>query len=96
MEKGSEILRKHAADFIRTRIAPAEIPNDGKQTPMHGHPVFVAQHATGICCRGCLYKWHNIPKGIALTQEQQRMLTDILMAWISNQLQSEVELNYYP
>lgn len=33
-EKGIETIRSHATDFIHTRLAPASIPNDGKQTPM--------------------------------------------------------------
>lgn len=61
--KGMETIRRHAADFVRTRLAPAVIPNDGRQTPMRGHPVFIAQHATACCCRGCLAKWHGIPPG---------------------------------
>ena len=40
------MIRQHAQDFIAKREAPAFIPNDGKQTPMKGHPVFIAQHAT--------------------------------------------------
>lgn len=43
-------------------MAPKNIDNDGKQTPMRGHPVFIAQHATATCCRECLKKWHNIKK----------------------------------
>ena len=39
-------IRKHAFDFITARIASESPKNDGKQTPMKGHPVFVAQHAT--------------------------------------------------
>lgn len=50
-EKGLDTIRKHAEDFIAKREAPAYIPNDGKQTPMRGHPVFIAQHATATCCR---------------------------------------------
>ena len=46
-EKGLATIRKHAEDFVAKRLAPAVIPNDGKQTPMRGHPVFIAQHATG-------------------------------------------------
>ena len=37
-------IRQHAEDFISKREAPAYIANDGKQTPMRGHPVFIAQH----------------------------------------------------
>lgn len=68
-EKGINKIKEHAYDFINKRLAPKEILNDGKQTPMRGHPVFIAQHATGTCCRGCLYKWHKIPDGRKLTDE---------------------------
>ena len=80
-----DTIRSHASDFVRTRLAPAQIPNDGKQTPMRGHPVFLAQHATGCCCRGCLYKWHRIPAGVQLTEEQREYIVDVLMAWIERE-----------
>ena len=86
-EKGEETIRAHAEDFITTRLAPAEIPNDGKQTPMRGHPVFVAQHACACCCRGCLEKWYRVPKGKELTAEQQTRVVNLLMAWIEKQMQ---------
>lgn len=35
-------------DFIRKRLAPDAAPNYGKQTPMRGHPVFIAQHACAV------------------------------------------------
>lgn len=86
-DKGLPVIREHAADFVRQRLAPAQIPNDGKQTPMRGHPVFVAQHACACCCRGCLEKWYKIPKGIELTEVQQKGVVDLLMAWIRRELQ---------
>ena len=85
-EKGVDTVRRHAEDFVRTRLAPAEIPNDGKQTPMRGHPVFLAQHATACCCRGCLQKWYRVPKGRALTKTEQERIVNLLMAWIERQL----------
>lgn len=85
-EKGIGKIRSHAQDFVRTRLAPAVIPNDGKQTPMRGHPVFIAQHATGCCCRGCLYKWHKIPQGTQLTEEEQEYVVDVLMEWIDREI----------
>ena len=85
-EKGMDTIRIHAEDLIRKRLSPAEIPNDGKQTPMRGHPVFIGQHATGTCCRGCLEKWHGIPKGRELTSEEQSYVVDILMQWIGRQM----------
>ena len=68
-DKGMDKVREHACDFIRKRLAQADIPNDGKQTPMRGHPVFVAQHATATCCRGCLEKWHHIRKNKNMTDD---------------------------
>ena len=85
-EKGMEKVREHACDFIRKRLAPAEILNDGKQTPMRGHPVFVAQHATATCCRGCLEKWHHIPKGRELTETEQKYVVDVIMEWINREI----------
>lgn len=85
-EKGLPTIHRHAEDFIAKRLAPAVIPNDGKQTPMRGHPVFLAQHATGCCCRGCFYKWHHIPTGRELTKEEQQYAVNVLMAWIEKQL----------
>ena len=81
-EKGLDVIRQHAQDFIAKREAPAVIPNDGKQTPMKGHPVFIAQHATACCCRGCLAKWHGIPPGRELATEEQRYIVAVLTAWI--------------
>ena len=85
-KKGLDVMESHARDFIRTRISPAIIPSDGKQTPMKGHPVFIAQHATATCCRGCIEKWHKIPKGKELTPNQQEYLVSIIMEWIKQQL----------
>ena len=84
-DKGLDKIRSHAEDFISKRLAPADISNDGKQTPMRGHPVFIAQHATATCCRGCLEKWHKIPKGRNLTDVEQKYIVDIIMEWIKRQ-----------
>ena len=85
-EKGMTKVREHAIDFISKRLAPANLPNDGRQTPMRGHPVFVAQHATATCCRGCLEKWHRIPKGRDLTWEEQEYVVDVIIEWISREM----------
>ena len=87
-EKGLETIRRHAEDFVRTRLAPANPPNDGKQTPMRGHPVFIAQHATATCCRGCLEKWWKLPRGIEIPESRQRGIVDFLMAWIERALRA--------
>ncbi len=85
-EHGMETIRQHACDFVAKRLAPAVPEHDGKQTPMQGHPVFVAQHATGTCCRECLEKWHYIPRGTPLTAKQQAYVVDVIMDWIAQAL----------
>ena len=85
-KKGLDTIERHARDFIRDRLAPSIIPNDGKQTPMRGHPVFKAQHACACCCRGCLNKWYRVPLNTQLTEVQQEKIVRLLMAWIKRQL----------
>ena len=88
-EKGLETIRRHAEDFVRQKLAPAQPPNDGKQTPMRGHPVFKAQHATATCCRGCMNKWWKMPVGVELSAEHQLKTVNLIMAWIDRQLQTD-------
>ena len=78
-EKGLDTIRQHAKDFIAKREAPAYIANDGKQTPMRGHPVFIAQHATATCCRECIRKWHKMQLGKKLSQVQRDYLVEIIV-----------------
>lgn len=85
-EKGLDTIRRHAEDFIAKRIAPAKVLNDGKQTPMRGHPVFIAQHATATCCRECIRKWHKIRPGRELSNIQQEYLVDVIMVWIKREI----------
>lgn len=82
-EKGLDVIEKHAYDFINARLRPAYIRNDGKQTPLRQvHPVFIAQHALGFCCRGCLERIYNIPKGRELTNYEVHYIVSTIMKWI--------------
>lgn len=85
-EKGILKIESHAKDFIESRLSAKVILNDGAQTPMRGHPVFIAQHATATCCRKCIYKWHKIPMNKELNEEEKEYIKDVIMAWINNQL----------
>lgn len=85
-EKGLDKIREHAYDFINKRLRPRNVPNDGNQTPMRGHPVFIAQHATATCCRGCLYKWHHIEKNKELDNGDVDYIIELIMTWITNNL----------
>ncbi|MCR4925796.1 MAG: DUF4186 domain-containing protein [Clostridiales bacterium] len=87
-QKGMDTIKNHATDFIKNRLAPAYIENDGKQTPMRGHPVFIAQHACACCCRGCLQKWYKVEKGKELTQQQQEKIVNLIMCWIESEVRN--------
>lgn len=81
-EKGMDVIRQHAFDLIKKKIGDSEPLNDGRQTPMRGHPVFKAMHATACCCRGCLNKWYRVPVGVELCEEQIRKIVELNLAWI--------------
>ena len=83
-KNGMDKIKEHAYDFINKRLASEIINNDGKQTPMKGHPVFIAQHATATCCRSCLYKWHKINKNKELNKEEIDYIVNIIMLWIKD------------
>lgn len=85
-EKGLDTIESHTLDFIEKRLASKEILNDGKQTPMKGHPTFIAQHATATCCRGCIEKWHHIPKGKELTSGEKDYIKEVIMTYIKNDI----------
>jgi predicted Fe-S protein YdhL (DUF1289 family) len=84
--RGMPAVMEHAAAFVAERLASAQPPNDGRQTPMRGHPAFLAQHATATCCRGCLAKWHAIPRGHALAAAEQAHVLAALERWLRAQL----------
>ncbi|MEA3225982.1 MAG: DUF4186 domain-containing protein, partial [Planctomycetota bacterium] len=84
-QKGLETITEHARDFVAKRLADAYPANDGRQTPMKNHPVFVAQHATGTCCRKCLEKWHRIPRGEPLKEADIDYIVEVLRLWLAGQ-----------
>lgn len=89
-EKSVDKIKEHALDFVNKRLASKYIVNDGKQTPMKGHPVFIAQHATATCCRGCLSKWHHIQKDKELTEKEKEKdyIVNIIMKWINKEMEN--------
>lgn len=82
--RGITAVLEHAGEFVAKRLAPANPVNDGKQTPMRGHPAFIAQHATATCCRGCLAKWHGIAAGRALSDHEQRHVVAAIARWLDH------------
>jgi hypothetical protein len=48
--------------------------------------LFIAQHATATCCRGCISKWHGIEKGRALNGAEVDYVVAMIMGWIEEQI----------
>lgn len=85
-QKGLQVIEQHCRDFIDNRLANIQMFKDGKQTPMRGHPVFIAQHATASCCRQCLYKWHKIEPTHILIKPEKEFIFNLIMTWIKNEM----------
>ena len=85
-DKGIDIIREHAYNFINDRLKSYPVLNDGKQTPMHGHPVFIGQHACACCCRRCLNKWHSIDKTRELSRNEINYIVELIITWIKRQI----------
>jgi hypothetical protein len=88
--KGPATIRWHAYDLVARRLAPAQPYKDGRQTPYRGHPVFVAQHATATCCRGCLQRWHGIPGGRELSRAEHAYVVAVICRWIEREVAAAV------
>jgi hypothetical protein len=84
-QKGLNAVLAEAADFVSKRVAAANPPNDGKQTPFKGHPAFIAQHATATCCRGCLAKWHGIEAGQEMQPAELAHVAAVIEGWLRKQ-----------
>lgn len=87
LDKGLDKISKDAYEILESRVASSNPKNDGKQTPMkQTHPVFIAQHATGTCCRGCIERIHHIPKGRELSSIEVKYLVNVIMFWIQREV----------
>jgi hypothetical protein len=80
--RGLHAVLADASELVANRLGAANPRNDGKQTPFKGHPVFIAQHATATCCRGCLAKWHGIQKGEGLGRAELAHVRDVIERWL--------------
>ena len=92
-ERGMSVVLQHARELIQNRLAPAAPRNDGDQTPMRGHPVFVAQHATATCCRSCLARWHGIEKARALREQEMCYVIRVIERWLTKQAANPIPMD---
>lgn len=84
-DKGMDTIREHTVSFVNQKLSIYNPNNDGKQTPMKNHPSFIAMHACACCCRGCIGKWHKIPKTRNLNDKEKEYIVNLLMAWIDKE-----------
>ena len=84
--KGIDTIEKHCDDFINKNLKIYNKEKDGHQTPTKNHPVFIAQHATATCCRGCIEKWYHIPKEKELNDKEIKSIKAIIMSWINREI----------
>jgi hypothetical protein len=95
--KGTREMREAAERRIRTSVSAAEPFRDGRQTPFTGNALYYGQHATATCCRRCIEEWHAIPRGRALTAQEIRYLTELLMCYVAERLpQMTTDGEYIP
>ena len=85
-KQGIDTLEKHTRDLLSKRLFVAYPFKDGKQTPYKGHPVFLAQHGTATCCRSCLSKWYDIPKGKPISAADQEMIISLIRGWLCKRI----------
>ena len=86
LERNCEEMRKETEEIVRKSLEKKISPKKDKHTRQWGHPVYVAQRATGCCCRKCLYEWHNIPVNRRMTENEVRYVTDLLMEWMKRDM----------
>jgi len=87
-EKGMDTVESHCHDFVEKNLNQISLEKDGHQTPMKGHPVFIAQHATATCCRGCLEKWYQIPRNRSLAEKEKKFIEALILSWIYQELEN--------
>ncbi len=81
---GGAMIKEHAQAIVKDRLNNKGV--DGHQTPYKGHPVFTAQHATGTCCRKCLFRWHRIPAYRDLNEGEVQTVVGIIMRWLYREI----------
>jgi hypothetical protein len=89
-EKGRHEIHKHGVDGLRARVAQhllsriGPTPNmwDGRQTPMEGSVLNLAQHATATCCRKCLYYWYGVPRNRPLDDRELDFCENMVLAYL--------------
>lgn len=90
-QTGMEKLRRKAFEIVREKVSSPYYKGEGRQTPLDGHPIYIAMHATGTCCRTCLEVWHSIVSGRRLTEKDIIYIVDTIMEWIKRQLEYHIE-----
>jgi hypothetical protein len=73
MKKSPASLWKKLLSRLKIRLATHH-PRDGRQTPYVKDCLDVTAHFLGMCCRGCLSTWYNVPIDAVMEESQWNSL----------------------
>jgi hypothetical protein len=93
--KGKSGTQKAAQHRLRKYICVEDFYMDGRQTPKRGDIIYYAQHATATCCRKCIAQWHGIPEDRAVTDEEFRYLTNLIMLYVGEKMPDLTDYGIY-
>ena len=80
-EKGIDRILDQAWQMLERQLKPASPLHEGHQAPSRGEPVTIARHATALCCRKCMLRWHQIPRGRELSYVEMNYAMSVLREW---------------
>ncbi|OUR96731.1 hypothetical protein A9Q84_10345 [Halobacteriovorax marinus] len=83
--RGLDAILLEGRTLLIKRFSQVDKSHSCKNEPLRHHPIFVALHGTGACCRRSLSKWHGIPKDIELKEKDIFFILLILKEWFIRQ-----------
>lgn len=84
-KKGKIKIQEEVKNRIKKAIGVSE-PFRGGFTPYYGNIIYYAQHATATCCRECMNYWHGFEVGRALTEEEIKYSSELIMLYIDERI----------
>jgi hypothetical protein len=79
--RGLDAVLLEGRSIIIHRFSEDDSNHNCKNSPLRHHPVLVALHATGCCCRSSLFKWHGVDKEMELREKDIFYILLIIKEW---------------
>ncbi|WP_164848358.1 DUF4186 family protein [Halobacteriovorax sp. HLS] len=84
--RGLDSILLEGRTLIIQRYKESDENHCCRKSPLRHHPILVALHATGTCCRESLFKWHGIDKDNELREKDIFYILLILKEWFVRQV----------